>query len=108
MKTDSFTFPTASRRLGRVLWTVATVLVVVLSLILGYYFFCLPNFKEEPARQRIGSGRVVVDRRDDILRIVPDKQDRLGLWVSNDAIPHSLTSAVIAAEDETFLLSSRI
>ncbi|MDQ1238545.1 MAG: penicillin-binding protein [Thermodesulfobacteriota bacterium] len=91
-----------SSRAWRVLRGAATVLLVILGLSLAYHFCCLPDFKEELARQRIGSGVVVVDRKGNILRIFPDKQDRFGLWVSNDAVPPCLISAVIAAEDKRF------
>jgi penicillin-binding protein 1C len=102
MKADTLTRPMMPGRLRGFLRGAATVLLVILSLSLVYYSFCLPDFREALAQQRIGSGAVVVDRKGNILRIFPDKQDRFGLWVSNDAVPHTLISAVIAAEDKRF------
>ena len=62
----------------------------------------LPDYSDAIQQQQARVGTAVLDRNGRILRLFPDEQGRMGLWVDGHDFPAHLKAAVIAAEDKRF------
>lgn len=78
----------------------ATLVAVGISC---WLFSCaLPDYSETLRQEREKVGRVILDRKDRPLRLLPDAQGRLSLWTEIRRVPPCLKTAVLAAEDRRF------
>lgn len=62
------------------------------------WFFPIPEALREPLMK----GLVVLDRNDELIARIPDKEHKLSLPVGMEAMPCELVQAILAAEDKRF------
>jgi penicillin-binding protein 1C len=86
-------------RFGLLVLAVCAALVAVASVVV---YRLLPDYSDAIQQQQARVGTAVLDRNGRILRLFPDEQGRMGLWVDGHDFPAHLKAAVIAAEDKRF------
>ncbi len=86
-----------SRPSRRAVWLVAPALVLLL-LIVGGAFLC----RLDPAALTPPAGPLVLDRRGEVLRLLPDAHGRRGLPLPPGELPSLVAAAFLAAEDGRF------